>query len=261
LPLLSNAKLKSYRALKLSKYRERSQQFLIEGLKFCSEAFKAAIPIDAFLYCPEIVSAEIATRFIHRCQSNNIPCFEMTPAMLNELSDTVHSQGLLCVLPRLAIPTDFNSARLLVAVDALQEPGNLGTIIRTADWFGADGVLVGTGSVDIYNAKTLRASMGSIFHIPTLPANLDLLLPQLRQQGITTYAAVAHDGISLPTIRFAQRSVIVLGNESQGIREALQPFIDVLISIPGYGRAESLNVAIANGIILNQIAGNHDFRQ
>ncbi|MBN2012664.1 RNA methyltransferase [candidate division KSB1 bacterium] len=258
MPILSNAKFKIYRSLKQKKSRERELKFLIEGIKFCNEAFNAHIHIDAFLYYPPVVSDDIASQFKYLCDQRGIPSFEISSDMVNALSDTVHSQGVFCVAAMQTNSPDFRHVSFMLAVDSVQEPGNLGTIIRTADWFGVEAILLGEGTVDVYNSKVLRSTMGSLFHLSITTVNLTEALPQLKQLGFETYAAVARAGHALDDIQFSNKKILVIGNESQGIRDQLLHLVDTKLTIPGQGRAESLNVAIASGIILNQMAGTNE---
>ena len=164
MPLLSQQKLKQFKALKQKKYRQREGKFLIVGIKICQEAFSANVSIIAFLFCPQIVTSKIINDFINICEHKRIPYYEISRNMVGILSDTVHSQGLICVVHHKIQQIDFFQKSFIVAIDAAQDPGNVGTIIRTSDWFGIDAVLLGNGTVELHNSKVLRTTMGSIFH-------------------------------------------------------------------------------------------------
>ena len=152
--------------------------------------------------------------------------------------------------------TSFAEDALLVAVEALSDPGNLGTIIRTADWFGATALLVGDGSVDCFNSKVVRATMGSLFHLPIFTnLNLTELLPELHRHHFTSYAAVL-DGQPLPANPGAGRRILVFGSESHGLSSALIQQCNFPVRVPGRGAAESLNVSVAAGVLLYHFQEN-----
>ncbi len=252
---LSKGKFKYYRTLKQKKYRHREQKYFIEGVNLCKEAFAAGVEIELFLYCPRLVDDDITAFFLYQCRKRNIEFAQITPEMLSSISDTVHSQGVVCILPYKHPEIKLDKLKLVVVLDAIQEPGNAGTIIRTADWFGADCIIAGKGTVEITNPKVLRASMGSTFHLPVVPGNPETALPDLKARGMTVYAAFADKGKNIHRVTFRDRCVLLIGNEANGIRSSLTQYIDVMITIPGRGAAESLNAAIACGIILNQMTG------
>jgi TrmH family RNA methyltransferase len=145
-------------------------------------------------------------------------------------------------------------AGILVAVDSLSDPGNLGTIIRTCDWFGVDGVLIGRNSVDLYNPKVVRASMGGVFHLRIVD-DVDLLstLSQAKNSGFAVYVTDAGGEAHFDRTNYSRKSVIVFGNEAWGISDQIRSLADVRVAIRRYGAAESLNVAVASGIVLSHI--------
>ena len=141
--------------------------------------------------------------------------------------------------------------RLLLALDAVSDPGNVGTIIRTADWFGAGGVLLGRGCVEPFNEKVVRATAGSLFHIPIVD-EVELLevLAQAKATGFRVVVAAAGGSVSLSDWRPAKRNVLVVGSEAHGVSADIRDSADVTVAIPRYGRAESLNAGVAAAILL-----------
>ena len=141
--------------------------------------------------------------------------------------------------------------RLLVALDHVGDPGNVGTIIRTADWFAAGGILLGAGCVDPFNEKVVRSTAGSIFHVP-LVADIDLptALAEAKAAGFAIVTAQMDGATPLADWRPARRTIVILGSEAHGVSADLKLRADVSVAVPRYGRAESLNVAIAAGILL-----------
>lgn len=141
--------------------------------------------------------------------------------------------------------------RLVLALDGVADPGNLGTILRTADWFGAAGVVLSPGCVDPFNEKVVRSTVGSLFHLPVVSdIHLPDALREARSAGFAVVVADVKGAIALDDWRPPARSLLVLGSESQGVSTAVAELADVAVSIPRHGQAESLNVAVAAGILL-----------
>ena len=254
LPKLSQQQLKFFRSLKLKKNREREGKFLIEGIKFCQEAITSNANVIAFLFHPQTVSSEIIYELINLCEKKNIACYTINHSMLKAISDTVQSQGVICVAEKIEQHIDFQNLTFLLAIDEACDPGNIGTIIRTADWFGINAVLLGKGTVELYNPKLLRSTMGSLFHLPIL-SNVELYdqLYKLKKLGFTIYAADVYGDHFYNKIQFPKRKVLVVGNETKGINPKVASLCDVKLKIPAKGTAESLNLSIATGIILSQM--------
>jgi len=252
--VLSKQKRKQLTSLKLKKHRRQYQQFLIEGFKLCEEALNSQFEVSEFYYCPAISGLKPEHPFWEKCQAKKIPLYEISETDLQQLADTVNSQGILALVHTKNYSlTDLKpeTTNLLVALERVSDPGNLGTIIRTADWFGASAILIDEHSVDWLNPKVIRGSMGSLFHLPIIP-NLDLekVFPLLKSAGFQIFGATP-TGTPLTAVDFqAPRKLVVLGNESQGLSKNLLVKVDRQIAIEGTGRAESLNVAVAAGIFL-----------
>jgi TrmH family RNA methyltransferase len=140
----------------------------------------------------------------------------------------------------------FNG-KLTLVLDGIQDPGNLGTIIRTADWFGLDQILVSADTASCYNPKVVQSTMGSIFRVQVIVADLSEILKEVQ---LPIYGAVL-EGKSIQTTQLAKAGILIIGNESKGIRKPLQALITHPITIPKLGQAESLNAAVATGIILS----------
>ncbi|MBD3289416.1 hypothetical protein GF337_11490 [candidate division KSB1 bacterium] len=251
---LSKSKLKYFRSLKIKKYRQQEKKFIIEGIKFCQEAVNSAVKIDAFLYCPQIVSRETLTTILATCESESIPCYELTQDMVQALSDTVNSQGVFCILNELDYNLVHSQSSIFLVLDSVNDPGNAGSIIRTADWFGLDGVILGENSVELYNEKLLRATMGSIFHLPIISTqNLAQEISTLKNNGFTVFGADVRGEFYHKQIQYSTPEILVIGNESHGLSDELLTLCDYRIKIPARGKAESLNAAVATGIILNEM--------
>jgi RNA methyltransferase, TrmH family len=253
---LSRAEIDEYRALRRKEGRAAAGQFLLEGWRALAAALAADAPIVSIaVRTEELERAELAP-----LKKRGVPVGTLGERDLGRISATEHSQGVVARvrmpchdLGELSAPGD----RLLLALDAVSDPGNLGTLIRTADWFGATGVLLGAGCVDPFNEKVVRATAGSLFHLP-LVAELDLpaVLRVAKSAGFQISIADMSGSVNLPDWRPAKRNVIVLGSEAHGVSDGVRGVADLAVAIPRIGRAESLNVAVAAGIILNYVPRN-----
>lgn len=189
-------------------------------------------------------------------QTPRRPCCEwisVSRAVLQKLADAQTPQGVVAVVRKPASDPSallLAKAPLVVAVDSVQDPGNLGAIIRSADAAGADGVLLGRGTVDLYNPKTLRSTMGSLYHLPVIEADLPQWLRRAREAGHAAVGMSLHARATLYETDLRRGTWFVLGNEGQGLSEEVQAEVDTGLIIPMQGAAESLNVAMAATVVL-----------
>jgi TrmH family RNA methyltransferase len=182
---------------------------------------------------------------------------EINESEVKALSDTVHSQGVFCVVRQKQFDIEFlmqKKPNFIVMVEAGQDPGNLGTLIRTCDWFGVDAIILSTGNVDLYNPKVLRATMGSIFHVPIIEnINLHLFLSEIKKMGYHVFAADVGGGLPYFQAEFIKPVALILGNENRGISKENLQLVDKTICIPAFGKAESLNLASAAAVLIGHI--------
>ena len=249
IPHISQSQLKQYAKLAQKKYRQSQKQFLIEGSRLVGEALDSGWEVEALL-----VSGETPGSGRGMLRSGKVPVFEISGKELAKLSDTVTSQGIIGVVNvKDAREEDLwmlPPGSLVVALDRVSDPGNVGTIIRTCDWFGADAVVLDRDTVEFTNPKLTRSTMGSMFHLPVY-SDVDLpdIIAKAKKKGFTVYATTLAESKSIPK-KFAGKSIIILGSEAHGVRPELLRQADELLSIPKFGKAESLNVAISCGVIL-----------
>jgi len=253
--LISRAQSKRLAALKLKKYREKERQILVEGLRLIEEVLESPFCLTQLYVCPPLLQSPRAKNVVKRCRKMAIPVDEIDEAALQRLSNTVHAQGLLGVAQMPAQASLHITEGLhgdYLALQNVMDPGNLGTLIRTASWFGMDGLLVSKGSVEFTNPKVIRASMGSVFHQPIYPeVDLAERLSEFKNQGFTIVSADAHGGDSLYDVAFGSKNVFVFGNEAEGLEPGIRALSRV-ITIPRIGCCESLNVAVAAGVVLSE---------
>ncbi len=254
---ISKQKLHSSKKLNLKKFREESGTFLIEGALGLQEALQSDWQITTIFVTNEFIGKSTSRTILQQARDRNIEILEVLEIELNTLTDVVTSQGVAAIASQKndgieSFPDKEQS--LIIALDTINDPGNLGTIIRTADWFGVDGVLVSENSVEKYSPKVVRASMGSFFHIPIIGSvNLVEQLGKLKQKGYWVSCASVGAKTTLQEIKLKSKSVIVFGSEAHGISDEVLGISDEQFSIPKYGQAESLNVAISCGVVLGRV--------
>lgn len=254
--MISKNKLKYLISLKRQKVRQKEGKILLEGLRLVEEASRSDFAlIELFVYPPKIRSHR-AEKIIEACRKDGVTLHEIDAAAVRALADTVQSQGVFAMahIPgRSFDQVDLVSHRTFLALDGLHDPGNLGTIIRTADWFAVDGLLLARNSVEVTNAKVIRSSMGSLFHLPAYPG-LDLLRQTVRFKaaGYSIFCADAHRGQSIYEVEFGRRNLFLFGSEASGLHSELAAAGEA-VTIPGSGRTESLNVAISVGVVLSEL--------
>ncbi|CAI9398535.1 TrmH family RNA methyltransferase [Aestuariimicrobium sp. T2.26MG-19.2B] len=249
LPLVSKGQLRSARQLLQRRGRDESGRFLVEGTQAVREALKRPEIVEAVIVDDPARHAELLS------MANPDLCWAATPSDIAQLADTVTSQGIFAICRQLESSwDDVPAPRLVVICSQVRDPGNAGTVIRCADAFGADLVVLTKGSVELHNPKTVRASVGSIFHLPVVTGvTLDEAVAHLRAHGMAVLAAdgggasldqVEHSGgLSGPT-------AWILGNEAWGLPESDRALADHVVGVPMWGQAESLNLSTAAAVCL-----------
>lgn len=237
---ISLQKIKWLRSLQLKKNRDQENLFIVEGDKIFSELFKLKKEDIRFILCSERVYQKYQL-------FNEKNVYIGTSSDFTKVSSFNTASEIIVVVTKPKLPTIDVKNRILV-LDGIQDPGNLGTIIRTADWFGINQIICSNNTVDCYNSKVIQASMGSIFRVSINYMND--LASFLKELKLPIHGALLK-GINLNEIDPNEIKVLVLGNEGQGISSEVIPFITHPTTIPGFGKTESLNVAIASGIFMN----------
>lgn len=250
----SNNQIKEWRKLGMSKYRKKEGLFIAEGER-CVEQILANGFVDVESL---VVDSGWEIPFSYPDES-----YEVDSEVFKSLSDTETPQGVLavCNIPdQIASIELLNQTGFLVASDAVQDPGNVGTIIRTAAWFGAAGLLIGNGTADPYHPKVVRSTAGATGALPVIKGELSELLDEFESEGWTTFLMDGSDGsVDVKTVTPGERSIIVIGNEGNGISDDLFSSDRTSVRIPGNDEAvESLNAAIALGIGMYELRrGNY----
>lgn len=242
---LQNPKLKALRSLHSRKGRKQSGSFLLETSKLVQEAFKSRWPLDEVFATEEWVARYGAVE--------GVPLTLVSERLFSQLVTTESPEGVVAVarLPEESELPEPTGTAFYVVADALQDPGNLGTIIRTADAVGATAVLVGPGTVDPYSPKVVRATMGSLFHLPVLvrPALYDDLA-KLKAQGVSLFATALRTDRSVYDLDLAGPLAWMVGNEGSGLTPEAVALATEAVSLPMPGQAESLNASVATAVCL-----------
>jgi TrmH family RNA methyltransferase len=257
--MLTKAQLKQLRSLKQKRGRAQQGKFLIEGTHLCREALAAKVNLELLLYTQDAFQTHEVKGVVVDAQKRGVPNLRVSPAVLKSLTDTVTPQGLLAVAAHRPPPTSQIRGNVLLLLDRVQDPGNVGTIIRTADAAGANGVILSRETADPFSPKVLRATMGSIFHLTIeVDADPEGIVADLRKTGYRIFIAEPKAKRAYTQIRYPRRFLLVAGNEAQGARDSLMVQADELIRVPIRGRAESLNVSVATGVILYEALRQRD---
>ena len=257
----NNDLIKKVKSLKLKKYRELRKEFFVEGARIVKEALMSSAEIKEIIISEKASENEDIAETI--CMAIKLGCdiYTVSETVFKSISETTNPQGILATIKM----ADYDLEEMIIAksidvckcdkyfviLDEIKDPGNMGTIIRTADAAGFNGVIVSKGCVDVYNPKVLRSTMGSIFHIPiNLSQDLSYALKEIKSQNIRVYAAHTKGNLYYYEADMTQSTAIVIGNEAFGISDKTMESADELISIPITGRAESLNASVAAGILM-----------
>ncbi len=239
---LSKNEIKFVKSLQIKKYRDLNHLFVVEGVKLVNELLaQTHFEVDRVFYTP---ASEVLL-------PKNIQSVEISKSELERISGLKTPNQVLAVVK---YPTenriDFDKEELVLVLENINDPGNLGTILRTADWFGIKTVFASKTTVDLFNPKVIQASMGAIYRIDFHKTNLLESIEKLKENNFNVIGA-ALNGESIYNNTFELKTALIMGSESHGISTELQKEIDQLVLIPQYGKTESLNVAMATGIILS----------
>ncbi len=252
-----NAVIKKIKQLELKKYREKYSQFLLEGINLIHEALKNNGILDVVVFKDAFVNEPHQKEIIDLLVEKNISVFNVSDSLFEHICDTENPQGIIAVAKK----PYFNFEEVLkkqdsniLILDRIQDPGNLGTILRTADAAGMEGVISMKGSVDLYNSKTVRAAAGSVFRIPvTQVEDVDQLLLLLKKHQKRIIATSPRGENYYFHVDIYKNSALVIGNEASGVSEALLRSAQHIVKIPMLRDTESLNASIAASLVMYEM--------
>ncbi|HZK33633.1 MAG TPA: RNA methyltransferase [Tissierellaceae bacterium] len=248
----NNRLIKNIKSLYRKKGRQKHNSFIVEGIKIIEEAIENDYPIKHIVYTDYLLENEEGKALFSKIEKlNNL--VNVPENIFKEISDTENPQGIIGItniVPRdIKEIYDLENKRLLF-LDGLQDPGNMGTIIRTADAFSMGGIIIREGSVDPYNPKVIRATMGSIFRVPLYFTDGIEELKNLKSKGVNIYSTSLDGSIAIYKADFMEEFILSIGNESRGVSKEVLSLSNKLIKIPMTGKTESLNAAVAASIIM-----------
>lgn len=253
----SNSIIKEVKSLHRKKDRWMKKSFFVEGVRAVKDCINSNSNIAHLVYSDMLFSIKGGKELFDELSQENYKLIYISDKLFGEISDTEKPQGILAI-----VHFDFKKlndivkekGNFLILLDRVQDPGNMGTIIRTADAFGSNGVIVTEGCVDIFNPKTIRSTMGSIFHIPLLYyGSTNEAIKDLRDNGITVITTSLDAKEHCFDVDFKRDFALIIGNEASGVSDEVIDDSDLLIKIPMPGDAESLNAAIASSVIMYEV--------
>lgn len=241
--MISKAKVKHLKALQVKKYRKEHQCFVVEGAKSVVELLNSNFEVLWVAATDAFIDAE--QKLLTKSGLEVVPTTETELVAAGSFQTNDGALAIARIKPNTA-PV-LNPQELALVLDDIRDPGNLGTIIRTADWYGVKHIIASAETADLYNAKVITATMGSFCRVEVFYIDL---VEFLTSYTGTVYGAFM-DGVDVHTVNFMNRGLLVIGNEANGISQAVAQRVTQRITIPRIGKAESLNAAIATGIILD----------
>lgn len=242
--MLVKQRLKYIQTLGQKKFREQEGVFIAEGPKLVKELLEENPALVKEVYAVKDW-IEDNKKVLLKKDVTEVAGFE-----LEKISQLTTPNKVLAIVQQPDHGNPEVKNKVIIALDGIQDPGNLGTIIRIADWFGVDQVVCSNDSADVYNSKVVQATMGSIARVKIFYMDLEKWLAE--QEGVRIYAAVL-EGQDVTNMKKMKEGIIIIGNESKGIRDGVMALTNVKLTIPKKGKAESLNAAVATGIILNAL--------
>jgi TrmH family RNA methyltransferase len=246
------------RNLQRRKARKRSRLAVAEGVRLVEEALDAGVPVRGVVVDSELAGQPRGAALLESLALRAVPVEELSPRELVQLADTDTPQGILAVLdpPVHHLEEIRPSARHPVLVlDGVQDPGNVGTLLRTAFALGSPGAIVLPGTAALTNPKVLRAATGATFRLPVAAVQDGEFTAWVKQYGVTVWAATT-EGTPLPRLSHGEQLAVVVGNEGAGVRPFVRSLATHRVAIPLARGAESLNVAVAAGILLYEVGRN-----
>ena len=256
---MTKAKLKELKELTHKKYRDEQRKFIVEGMRFLHEAAGSDFQILEVFYTDAVEKDSTGKSTLQALKKKTSELYKVTTRELEAISDTVTAQGIVAI----ARQKEFSAEKMLkcpdgqctlVAFDGVSDPGNVGTMVRTCDWFGVNGILVGRDSVELYNPKVLRSTMGGVFHLPIADGvDLPSAISKAKELGFKIYVTDTEGETHFDHVTYDSKSLIVIGNEACGDSEQVKQLADVRLGIRRYGAGESLNVSVACGVVLSTL--------
>ena len=245
-----NELIKHIRKLKEKKYRDESNEYVVEGVKLVEEAVKENAKIKQIIVCEDTTRTyEIPTHIM--LEIAKYECIYVSDKIFNIITQVTNPQGIMAIIEKNAQDTQIDYTQdIIVALDDVQDPGNLGTILRTVDSIGLNQIIVSKGTADAFNSKVVRSTMGAIFRIKIIEVEeLAQAIKEMRKHHFKLMVTSLQTENSIYDIDF-NKKIIVIGNEANGVSKEIQDMADEKAKIPMLGRTESLNASVAAGVVM-----------
>ena len=245
-----NDLIKHIRKLKDKKYRDENNEYLIEGVKLIEEAVKENAEIKKVIVCDDTTRTyEIPTNVM--LEIAKYECVYVTEKIFNMITQVTNPQGIMAIVKKNVTNSEIDySQDIIVVLDGVQDPGNLGTILRTVDSVGLSQIIVSKETADAFNPKVVRSTMGAIFRVKIIESeDLQETIKQIKKHHFKLMVTSLQTDRSIYDIELNKR-IIVIGNEANGVSKEIQDMADEKVKIPMLGKTESLNASVATGIIL-----------
>lgn len=245
-----NEVIKKIRKLKEKKYRELNKQYIVEGIKLIEEAIEEKVKIDTIIVCEDCVeNHSIDQKLLYEIAKYN--CIYVSEKVFNFITEVTNPQGILAIIQRENIQEEIDYTQdMIVVLEGIQDPGNLGTILRTIDSVGLNQIIVSNKTADAYNSKVVRSTMGAIFRVNIIEVE-DVIktLKEMKKHKFKIVATSLQTNESMYDIDY-QKKVLIIGNEANGITKDIMEVADIKVKIPMLGKTESLNASVATSVIL-----------
>lgn len=244
-----NETIKHIRKLKEKKYRDEFSEYIIEGIKLINEAINENLNVKTIIVCDNCDKEAINQNSMYEVAKYN--CIYVDEKVFNTITEVKNPQGILAVVDKKKSNKEINYKEdIIVILDDIQDPGNLGTILRTVDSAGLSQIIVSKKSGDIYNSKVVRSTMGAIFRVNVIESE-DLVetIKNIKKHRYVVASTVLDTEESIYDIDY-KKTAIVIGNEANGVSKEIQELSDKKVKIPMLGKTESLNASVAAGIVI-----------
>jgi TrmH family RNA methyltransferase len=256
----TNPLVKQIRSLRQKKGREEMGLFLVEGIHPVGEAVEAGWNLEMLVYAPDLLTSEFAHHLVDEQSRRGVRCVALARDLFTAIAEKDNPQGILAFARQRHFNLDGLSPKTFrwgAAAVSPQDPGNVGTILRTLEAVGADGLFLLDGGVELYHPSVVRASMGTLFWKPVVQASFDDFTQWRRKHGYQLVGSSAHAETDYREFRQGNRpTILLLGNEQKGLSPKQIAACDVVVSMPMKGRVSSLNLAVAAGVLLYQMMEN-----
>lgn len=254
----ANPTLKDIRKLRTRKGRNQQQRYLLEGIRIVGDALHHHAPVTTLIYCPELLTSEFANDLIQTYANQVDEVLELSADTFHSLALKDNPQGIAAVVgaePKVLGNLILGKDDIWVVLDTIRDPGNLGTILRTLDAVGGTGVILLDDCVDEYDPTTIRASMGGLFTQAIFHATTSEFIQWSKVNNVQVVGTSDHAGTRhYREIKFHQPTLLMMGSERAGLTDELLSICEDMIYIPMFGSCDSLNLAVATGIVLYEVA-------